>query len=243
MSQKNKTSASELVKTIIYAVIIAFTVRSVLYQPFSIPTESMVPTLVVGDYLFVSKYSYGYSRHSLPFSPPVLPKNRLLFDEPQRGDVAVFKFPKDNRTDFIKRIVGLPGDKIQVKGGILYINDKAVERNIDKQDSTTPSRLGVIRKYIETLPNGKKHFIAEIDDQQREDNTGVFYVPEKHYFAMGDNRDDSDDSRSGWFVPKENLVGRAEIIFFSVDKTKSKLWQIWKWPFAIRYDRLFQTIE
>lgn len=235
----------ETVRIVFYAILLSIVFRTFAYEPFNIPSSSMVPTLLVGDYLFVSKLSYGYSRYSLPFGLPLIP-GRIFFTPPERGDVAVFKLPRDNNTDYIKRIIGLPGDRIQVKEGRLYINGEVVERK----------RIGeyVIRNkggdfksmplYIETLPNGRSHRIIEISDEMTLDNTDEFLVPEGHYFAMGDNRDNSMDSRvfaGVGFVPEVNLVGRAERLFFSQDGS-AKVWQFWKWPFAIRYGRLFQEI-
>ena len=203
----------------------------------------MEPTLLIGDYLFVSKYSYGYSKHSLPFSLPLLPE-RILFTEPKRGDVAVFKLPKDNKTDYIKRIIGLPGDKIQVKGGRLFINGKSVERKKIANFIEEPTNRQ-IKRYIETLPNGVEHEILEISDQDRLDDTDVYTVPPGHYFAMGDNRDNSQDSRvlsQVGFIPRENLVGRAEVLFFSTNGSAA-LWEFWKWPIAMRFQRFFRTIQ
>lgn len=240
----------ETVKTVIYAVVIAVVVRTVAFEPFNIPSGSMKPTLLIGDYLFVSKYSYGYSKFSLPFSLPLIP-GRILFSEPKRGDVAVFKNPKQVNVDYIKRLVGLPGDRIQVRGGILHINGEPVQRQrienfVDQRDRF--GRKMVLNRYIETLPNGVKHPILEIsDEQQVTDNTPEFVVPAGHYFAMGDNRDQSQDSRfmnDVGFVPRENLVGRAEVLFFSTDGS-ARFWEIWFWPRAItrRLDRFFQTVD
>ncbi len=235
----------ETVRIVFYAILLSIVFRTFAYEPFNIPSGSMVPTLLVGDYLFVSKTSYGYSRYSLPFGLPLIP-GRIFFTPPERGDVAVFKLPRDNETDYIKRIIGLPGDRIQVTDGRLYINGEMVERK----------RIGeyVIRNkrgnfksmplYIETLPGGRSHRIIEISDDMTLDNTDEFRVPEGNYFAMGDNRDNSMDSRvlaGVGFVPEVNLVGRAERLFFSQDGS-AKVWQFWKWPFAIRYGRLFQEI-
>jgi signal peptidase I len=229
----------ETIKTMIYAVLIAVAVRTFLYEPFNIPSSSMVPTLLIGDYLFVSKYSYGYSKHSLPFSAPLF-GGRIFAGEPERGDVAVFKLPKDNTTDFIKRIIGLPGDKIQVIGGILHINGEPVQR---QQIEDYVYKGATYAQYIETLPGGRQHRIIERSDDWVNDNTQVYEVPAGHYFAMGDNRDDSDDSRGVvGFIPAENLVGRAEILFFSTDGT-AELWEFWKWPAATRWDRLFDGIR
>lgn len=243
---KSKTSggAVDTIKTIVYAILIAVGVRTVAFEPFNIPSGSMIPTLLIGDYLFVSKYSYGYSRYSLPFGLPLIP-GRIFFHEPERGDVAVFKQPVDNSTDYIKRLVGLPGDRIQMRGGILYINDQAVRRErVEDYESTDGSESGRRIQYIETLPNGRKHRIIEVSDNGALDNTDVFVVPPGHYFAMGDNRDNSLDSRTRQvgFVPAQNLVGRAEFLFFSTDGS-ARLWEIWRWPFAIRYARLFHGIN
>ena len=203
----------------------------------------MIPTLLVGDYLFVSKYSFGYSKHSLPFSLPLIP-GRILFTEPERGDVAVFKLPRDNRTDYIKRLIGLPGDSIQVRNGILHVNGKPVIRQRAKDYIVSDSVGNVHRtaQFDETLPNGVTHRILEFSDQGGGDNTPVYKVPEGHYFAMGDNRDRSKDSRflnDVGFVPMENLVGRATMIFFSVN---GSVWEFWKWPDTLRLDRFFQDI-
>jgi signal peptidase I len=246
MSRKGAGGWAETVKTVLYAVLIAVVVRTVAFEPFNIPSASMVPTLLIGDYLFVSKYSYGYSRYSLPFGLPLIP-GRILTTMPERGDVAVFKLPKDNKTDYIKRIVGLPGDRIQVKGGILYINEQPVVRERIADYVETDAFGGERRRfqYIETLPNGRKHRIIEVSDREpASDDTQVFLVPKDHFFAMGDNRDNSLDSRyigQVGYVPIENLVGRAEMIFFSTDGGAA-WWEFWRWPFSIRYGRLFQGI-
>ena len=206
----------------------------------------MIPTLLVGDYLFVSKYSYGYSKHSLPFSAPLI-TGRVMTSEPERGDVAVFKLPSDNSTDYIKRIIGLPGDRIQVIKGRLWINEKLVERKRIEDFVFTDNSGRITRhfQYLETLPNGRVHRILERTDNGQLDNTRVYTVHKRHYFAMGDNRDNSLDSRvmSGvGFVPFENLVGRAEILFFSTDGG-ARWWEPWRWPGATRFHRFFQSIE
>ncbi|MBL22869.1 MAG: signal peptidase I [Rhodospirillaceae bacterium] len=237
----------DTLRTIVYAVAIALVIRTFAYEPFNIPSGSMIPTLLVGDYLFVSKYSYGYSRHSFPFSLAPI-SGRVFASEPERGDVAVFKLPSDNRTDYIKRIVGLPGDRIQLRKGLLYINGTRVPRKPIAGFEVTTS-FGQIRRvpqYVETLPGGKKHLIIEEQgDFGALDETREFTVPAGHFFALGDNRDNSADSRvlsQVGFVPVENLVGRAEFLFFSTDGS-ARFWEIWKWPFAIRYGRLFDSIE
>jgi signal peptidase I len=246
MASRTSSGIAETIKTLVYAILIALFIRTFFYEPFSIPSASMVPTLLVGDYLFVSKFSYGYSRYSLPFGLPLI-HGRVFFTEPKRGDVVVFKLPRDPSVDFIKRIVGLPGDRIQMKSGLLYINDVPVKRErIEPYFYTEGSRTMTYIQYIETLPNGVSHRIIHIGDDLPLDNTGVFSVPPGHYFAMGDNRDNSADSRdpsSGvGYVPAENLVGRAEFIFFSTDGY-ARWWEIWKWPLTIRYDRLLKAIR
>ena len=238
-------SARDTVKTLVYAVLIALVFRTVLAEPFNIPSGSMIPTLLVGDYLFVTKYSYGYSKHSFPFSPPLF-EGRIFEKQPKRGDVVVFKLPSDNTTDYIKRLVGLPGDRIQVIKGVLYVNGEAVKRDWKMSYIYRKSSIsGTTRadEYVETLPGGVRHAIIEETDEGRADNTEVFVVPPGNFFAMGDNRDNSEDSRfSVGFVPAENLVGRAEFIFFSYE-SGPRIWEVWKWPQAIRFDRIFQAIR
>ena len=239
MSKRKPEGKFEFIKTIVIAGALALGFRSLLFEPFNIPSGSMIPTLLVGDYLFVSKYSYGYSRYSFPFG--MAPFDGRIFETPpERGDVAVFRQPQNESVAFIKRIVGLPGDQIQVTDGILRINDVAVNR-VRKGFATASDGYNVIRflVYQETLPNGKSYLIQERSDDDVLDNTNVFLVPEGHYFMMGDNRDNSRDSRttSVGMVPAENLIGRAERLFFS-HNSSAHLWEIWKWPFAIRYGRL-----
>jgi signal peptidase I len=239
----------ELVKVVVQALLIALVVRTVLFQPFNIPSGSMIPTLLIGDYLFVSKYAYGYSNHSLPFSPPLF-KGRILASPPKRGDVIVFKLPRDGRTDYIKRVIGLPGDTIQMKEGRLYINGVIVPRKPIAKVKTEDffGRDREVPTYEETLPGGVTHKIIEIEgDTGFYDNTGVYKVPPNSYFMMGDNRDNSTDSRvppsagGVGYVPFKDLVGRAEVIFFSVKG--SPAWEIWKWPWDVRWGRLFKHVK
>jgi signal peptidase I len=219
-------------------------IRTLLFQPFHIPSESMMPTLLVGDALFVSKFSYGYSRYSLPFSPPVF-SGRLWASPPRRGDVVVFRHPRDATEDLIKRVIGLPGDHIQVMGGLLYINGQPVKRErmadfLDWDEGGQP-----IRRWRETLPNGVSYTTLDLEDHGPLDDTQVYVVPPGHYFMMGDNRDDSTDSRvlgAVGYVPFENIVGRARIIYFSIGEGASA-WQLWRWPFAIRWGRVFLIIR
>jgi signal peptidase I len=235
----------ENIRTIAYAVLVALVVRTFAYEPFNIPSGSMLPTLLVGDYLFVSKFSYGYSRHSFPLSLPLVP-GRVLFTPPERGDVVVFKLPSDNRTDYIKRIIGLPGDEIQMREGRLYINGKLLPRRPAGEFTLRDEmgRLSRIPQFIETLPGGREHVILEVGDAFQLDNTNVYKVPPGHFFAMGDNRDNSLDSRTRavGFIPADNLIGRAEFLFFSVDGS-AHIWEVWKWPWAIRWGRLLDGID
>jgi len=255
----------ETIRTVVYAVLIALVVRTFAIEPFNIPSGSMIPTLLVGDYLFVSKYSYGYSKHSFPFSMGLFP-GRIFGSPPERGDVAVFKYPGDqgqgvNRTDYIKRIVGMPGDRIQVTSGVLHINGTAVPRlRIGDYVRGTNSHYQKGTLYSEQLPNGRRYTVLEYNDDGPSDNTPEFLVPAGNYFVMGDNRDDSLDSRTrlmlrdfsgttrdrdqlGWYVPAENLVGRAEFIFFSHDPAVAGWTEPWKWPQAIRFNRFFMAIH
>ncbi|PHK96834.1 signal peptidase I [Pseudoroseomonas rhizosphaerae] len=240
----------ESIKTVVYAGLIAVGIRTVAFEPFNIPSGSMIPTLLVGDYLFVSKYAYGYSRHSMPFSPELF-QGRIFGSMPARGDVAVFKFPRDNSTDYIKRIVGLPGDRIQMRGGKLFLNGQEVPREgLGPYTVEGDGPRMTVRRYRETLPASAgaapvRHEILEASDDGHYDNTAEFVVPPGHVFAMGDNRDNSLDSRemnAVGFVPVENLVGRAEMIFFSVDGSAA-WWEVWAWPFAVRWDRLFSGVR
>ncbi|WP_163271611.1 signal peptidase I [Chelativorans alearense] len=243
-SRKKSGGLGETVSVIVQALLLALVIRTLLFQPFSIPSGSMRPTLLEGDYLFVTKWAYGYSRHSLPFSPPLF-SGRIWGSEPERGDVVVFKFPPNPSLDYIKRVIGLPGDRIQMREGQLYINGAAVVREkvgeIDNPDITEMTRP--VDVYRETLPNGVSYDTLDLSPNSVGDNTREFVVPEGHYFMMGDNRDNSTDSRfSVGFVPEENLVGRANIIFFSIAGGVSPL-EIWKWPTDIRPSRLFTWVN
>ena len=235
----------ENIKTLIYAFFIAFIIRSFLFQPFYIPSSSMEPNLLIGDRLFVSKYSFGYSRHSLPFSPKIF-QGRILQKEPKVGDVIVFKTPADNRTDYIKRLIGKPGDKIKITNHDLYINEKKVEkRKIDNLfEITCGSTLIDVDFYEETLPNGKKHISVYRKEGSMTDSD-EYIVPINHYFFMGDNRDCSKDSRylsSVGYVNFDNLVGKARIIFFSNDKKIGSFFKFWKWNQSLRTSRFFREI-
>ena len=246
MSKTDEQSGSTIldtIKTLLVAGIIAISFRSVVAEPFNIPSGSMIPTLLVGDYLFVSKYSYGYSRYSFPFG--IAPINGRVFeDTPQRGDVAVFRLPSNPSVDYIKRVIGLPGDVVQVKQGILHLNNSPVNRRLigTVQPSSLQSTADTV--YRETLPDGREHMIQEVNDIQLFDNTQAFTIPEGHYFMMGDNRDNSRDSRSSsvGVVPIENFIGKAQFIFFSVDQS-ARIWEIWKWPTSVRFSRIGSSIE
>ena len=246
MAAKKTSGLGETLRTVIYAVIIALGVRTFLYEPFNIPSGSMKPTLLVGDFLFVSKFTYGYSRYSLPLSLPLI-NGRILARDPERGDVAVFKLPSDNATDYIKRVIGLPGDRIQVRDGILHINRKPVQRELQDtiEVETQTGRMEQVSVYVETLPNGRQHLIWEASDSEHYDNTPEYIVPEGHFFMMGDNRDSSQDSRvqsKVGFVPLENMVGQAKFLFFSHNDS-ARLWEIWRWPQAIRASRIGDGIQ
>jgi len=274
LKSKHAGSIVETIRTVVYAVVIALFVRTVAYEPFNIPSASMVPTLLIGDYLFVSKFSYGYSRYSLPFGLPLL-SGRLFFSPPERGDVVVFKWPVDDSTDYIKRVIGTPGDRIRVTGGVLYINDKPVKLEPDTS-SRDAAEDSTGRHLVETLPNGVRHRIDKRYDTgffndwpsadpkawHERDSARAFErdfrpnlvpaqddptkfdvkVPDGKFLMMGDNRDNSSDSRFWGLVPAENLVGKAQFNFFSTNGS-AHLWEPWKWPFAIRYYRLFEGIR
>ena len=234
------------IKTIFYALVIAIIIRSLFIQPFYIPSSSMEPTLLVGDRLFVTKYSYGYSKHSFPFSPPIF-KNRIFFKEPKVGDVVVFKTPSDNRTDYIKRLIGLPGDNIQFIDGDLILNNNQIFKDkVSKKDSIYCGKKTIeVNNFIEKLPNGKYHNTVYLKDYSFQ-NSDIFIVPKNHYFFLGDNRDCSKDSRyltSVGYVHEDNLVGKAQFIFFSSDFRIGSFFSFWKWDKTIRFDRFFKKID
>ena len=233
-------------KTLLIALFIAIIIRSLLFQPFYIPSSSMEPTLLVGDRIFVSKYTYGYSKHSFPFSPPILNK-RIFYSEPKYGDLIVFKTPSDNRTDFIKRLIGLSGDEIQIKDGDLYIN----KEKIDKEKFTDNFEIKCggedtdVISYNEVLPNKIKHTVV-YNTIGSMVNSDTYIVPKDHYFFLGDNRDCSRDSRflsSVGYVHKDNLVGKAQLIFFSNDTSKGSVFKIWNWKNSFRFKRLFKKLR
>jgi signal peptidase I len=240
-----KKKILENIKTIFYALIIALVIRSFLFQPFYIPSSSMEPSLQVGDRLFVSKYTYGYSKHSFPFSPNIF-NNRLFGKKPQQGDVIVFKTPSDNRTDYVKRLIGLPGDTIQFLDGDLYINNSKIprEKNENKYVINCGNQKLKVNSYKETLPNGKE-YTAVYRAENSMQNTNKFIVPLNHYFFLGDNRDCSKDSRflsSVGYVNYNNLVGKARIIFFSNDIKKGSFFKFWNLDESLRFERFFKNI-
>jgi len=241
-----KKKIIENLKTLLYALVIALLIRSFLYQPFYIPSSSMEPNLLIGDRLFVSKYTYGFSRHSFPLSPGTFSK-RILPNIPARGDVIVFKTPADNRTDYIKRLIGMPGDIIQIKNKDLYINDFKVNKKKVKQSIVINCGYENIESdfYEEILPNGIKYLAAYRKDGTMI-NSDKFIVPANHYFFMGDNRDCSKDSRflsSVGYVNFNNLVGKAQIVFLSNNKSKGSFLKFWKWDKSIRFERFFKKIK
>jgi len=251
---EEKNAFWETIVVLFQAFLLAAVIRTVLLQPFTIPSGSMMPTLLIGDYLLVNKFSYGYSRYSLPLYNPDWMQGRLFGSEPKRGDVVVFRLPSDPSIDYIKRLIGLPGDRIQVKNDVLYINDKPVPRVAEgtfTSDDEDTEGVGVqygreyqaVPVFRETLDDGVNFKTLDLTPTGEGDNTQVFTVPPKHYFMMGDNRDNSADSRfTVGFVPEENLVGRASLIIFSI-ANRTPFLQIWKWPMNLRYERIFKAIK
>ena len=243
-SQKKSGGLGETVSVIVQALLLALVIRTFLFQPFSIPSGSMRPTLLEGDYLFVTKWAYGYSKHSLPFSPDLF-EGRIWASQPERGDVVVFKFPPNPSLDYIKRVIGLPGDRVQMRAGQLFINGEPVKRErtgvIDNPDITEVNRP--VEVWRETLPNGVSYDTLDLTPNGIGDDTREFVVPEGHYFMMGDNRDNSTDSRfSVGYVPEDHLVGRANIIFFSIAGGASPL-EIWRWPSELRASRILDWVR
>ena len=233
-------------KTLFYALIIAILIRSIILQPFYIPSSSMEPNLLVGDRLFVTKYSYGYSKHSFPFSPNLF-KGRIMFSEPKRGDVIVFKTPADNRTDYIKRLIGLPGDEIQFIDGDLYINNNQIFKNLVSSEDVIfcGNQIIKVNTFEEKLPNGKK-YKATYRKEYSFQNSDKFLIPKNHFFFLGDNRDCSKDSRflsEVGYVHKNNLVGKAQILFFSSDYRVGSILKFWKWKEILRTKRFFKLIN
>ena len=269
-AEKKETSSEffkEILKTVIYALLIAFVFRTFFYDPYNIPSESMLPTLMTGDYIFVSKMSYGYSKYSTPFINADIFSGRVLEGAgPERGDVVVFKLPRDGKTDYIKRIMGLPGDRLQMQNGRLFINGEEVKKEriedfvFEESENMNCLRTPNYRfpqadgpaqcrypRYRETLSSGRSYNVLDLNPFGNTDNTRIFTVPEGHYFAMGDNRDNSADSRlpqqiGVGFIPAENLVGRATMIFYS-SNGDARLWQVWKWPGAARGNRIFTLLD
>ena len=244
-TKKKEGGIAETVRVVINALIIALVIRTFLFQPFNIPSESMKATLLVGDYLFVSKYSYGYTHYSLPFSPRLF-SGRIFGGTLKRGDVVVFRLPRDDSVDYIKRVVGLPGDKIQMIDGVLNINGTPVKR--ERVEDYVSDEDGVaqrVKQYRETLPNGVSYVTMDLTENGFLDNTQVYTVPPDHYFMMGDNRDNSTDSRvlsQVGYVPYENIIGKAQIIFFSL-RDGTHAWEIWRWPWDVRWSRMFTLVR
>jgi len=240
--KRKSTGLLDNVKTIVYAGLIAVVIRTFLFEPFNIPSGSMIPTLLVGDYLFVAKYSYGLSHFSFPFSPDWF-SGRIFGSVPHRGDVVVFRYPPDPSEDYIKRVIGLPGDHVQLRDGQLSINGQTVPRQPAGDYVTDEDGIHMIlRRYKEDLPGGVDHYLLKATDQGEMNNTREYVVPPNELMVLGDNRDNSADSRFWGYVPLENLVGKAEVLFFSID-ARNPWWEFWQWPFEIRWGRIGMVIH
>ena len=239
----------EIVKTVVYALLIALVLRIVFFQPFTIPSASMEPNLYEGDYIIVSKFSYGYSKHSIPFSPPLF-NGRIVEQQAKRGDIVVFKLPSDNRTDYVKRVIGLPGDRIQMKEGLLYVNDQLVPREqlSPVKDELPGGQVRDVARFQERLATGKTFVTQDFGPDNPYDNTDVYVVPDGNYFMMGDNRDDSSDSRvppalgGVGYVPAENLEGKAQIVLLSW-KPEASIFKPWTWILDARPSRFFKVLR
>ena len=241
-----KKFITENIKTLVYALLIAIFIRSILIQPFYIPSSSMESNLLVGDRLFVTKFSYGYSKHSFPFSPAIF-NGRILYKLPKRGDVIVFKTPADNRTDYIKRLIGLPGDTIQFINGEIYLNGNQILKTVKSKNKVLQcgSTKIEVTTFVEKLPGGKIYTASYRNDYSYQ-NSDKFIVPENHFFFLGDNRDCSKDSRflsEVGYVHKDNLVGKAQILFFSSDPKIGSIFKIWNWNEIMRFKRFFNKIK
>jgi len=243
---KNKPQEENLlwgtISVVLQALLLALVLRTFLFQPFSIPSGSMKPNLLVGDYIFVSKFSYGISRHSFPFSPNLF-SGRIWGSDPDRGDIVVFKFPPDTTKDYIKRLIGLPGDKVQLKDSVVFVNGKPFSR-VAKGSFVEERDQNKIPTFTETADNGVSYTTMDIRPGNYADNTPVFTVPEGNYFFLGDNRDNSADSRFDvGMVPAVNLVGKAQIVFLSLKSSENgaptPAWKIWTWPSKMRWSRIF----